>query len=162
MRFIPDEELLPISPGVPASSKRIEVSLVMQELKAYEDDSLVFQAKVSTGLSKRVPDGVIPWDTPAGRWKINSKMPSQHMGLGNVTSDVEAYELAGVPWVCYFHINGNATHGTYWHTNFGNPMSHGCINMRTEDARWVFRWSTPVWSPGDRETRGSGTTLIVG
>jgi hypothetical protein len=35
---------------------------------------------------------------------------------------------------------GHAFHGTYWHENFGAPMSHGCINMRTEEANWVFRW----------------------
>jgi len=161
MRLIQDEELQPISPKVPAEDKRIEVSITSQELIAYEKDVVIFKTKVSTGLSPPVPEGAIPWATPLGKLDITSKMPSQHMGNGNITSDVEAYELAGVPWVCYFHVNGNATHGTYWHANFGNPMSHGCINMRIEDARWVFLWSTPVWSPDEREKRGNGTSLIV-
>jgi lipoprotein-anchoring transpeptidase ErfK/SrfK len=161
MRFIPDEVLLPISPDVAAEDKRIEVSITRQELIAYEKDNIVFRTKVSTGLNVPVPEGAIPWATPVGNWNIKSKMPSQHMGNGNLTSDVEAYELAGVPWVCYFHVNGNATHGTYWHTNFGNPMSHGCINMRIEDAKWIFLWSTPVWSPTEGEKTGNGTVLIV-
>lgn len=161
MRFIPDEELRPISPDVAAEDKRIEVSITRQELIAYEKDDIVFRTKVSTGLNVPVPEGAIPWATPLGNWNIKSKMPSQHMGNGNLTSDVEAYELAGVPWVCYFHVNGNATHGTYWHTNFGNPMSHGCINMRIEDSRWIFLWSTPVWSPTEGEKTGNGTALIV-
>jgi hypothetical protein len=161
MRLIPDGELLPISPDVPAEDKRIEVSISQQELVAYEKDIAVYRTKVSTGLNRTVPPGSIPWETPYGQWNIESKMPTQHMGNGAITSDVQAYELAGIPWVCYFHVNGNATHGTYWHNNFGNPMSHGCINMRMEDARWVFLWSTPIWSPGEREKRGRGTPLIV-
>lgn len=161
LRLISDEELLPISPEVPAEDKRIEISITRQELIAYENDRIVFQTKVSTGMNLPVPEGKIPYATPLGKWNITSKMPSQHMGNGDITSDVEAYELIGVPWVCYFHVNGNATHGTYWHTNFGNPMSHGCVNMRTEDARWIFRWSTPVWSPNEREKTGNGTSLIA-
>jgi lipoprotein-anchoring transpeptidase ErfK/SrfK len=131
-------------------------------LTAYENGKVALQTKVSTGLGRTVPEGEIPWNTPAGDWKIGSKMPSQHMGNGNITSDVDSYELLGVPWVCYFHINGNATHGTYWHENFGNEMSHGCVNMRMEDALWVFRWSYPIWTPGTREQKGNGTPIIVG
>jgi lipoprotein-anchoring transpeptidase ErfK/SrfK len=29
-------------------------------------------------------------------------------------------------------------HGTYWHHNFGHPMSHGCVNLKTEDAQWLY------------------------
>ena len=32
--------------------------------------------------------------------------------------------------------------GTYWHKNFGTPMSHGCVNMVSE-AKWLFRWTDP-------------------
>ena len=161
LRLIPDEELTPLSPDVPPDKKRIEVSIIQQTLTAYEDDKVVLQTKVSTGLNKSVPGEKISWNTPVGTWRISSKMPSQHMGNGNITSDVEAYELLGVPWVCYFHENGNATHGTYWHNNYGNAMSHGCVNMRAEEAMWIFRWSTPVWEPGIREEKGLGTKLIV-
>jgi hypothetical protein len=161
VRLIPDEELTPLSPDVPPEKKRIEVSIARQVLTAYEGDKQVLQTKVSTGLDRRVQEGQTPWNTPSGEWRIASKMPSQHMGNGNITSDVEAYELLGVPWVCYFHANGNATHGTYWHTNFGNQMSHGCVNMPTQDALWVFRWSTPTYTIGTREQKGYGTKLIV-
>ncbi len=161
LRLIPDEELTPISPDVPAEKKRIEVSLAQQTLTAYEGDQIMLQTKISSGLNRAVPDGEIPWNTPVGAWRITSKMPTQHMGNGNITSDVAAYELLGVPWCCYFHVNGNATHGTYWHNNFGVPMSHGCVNMRTQDALWIFRWSNPVWQPGTREQKGNGTPVIV-
>jgi lipoprotein-anchoring transpeptidase ErfK/SrfK len=42
--------------------------------------------------------------------------------------------------VCFFHTTGVSFHGTYWHDNFGAPMSQGCVNMRIADARWLFRW----------------------
>lgn len=56
------------------------------------------------------------------------------------------YYLPDVPYVMYFY-RGYGLHGTYWHNNFGVPMSHGCVNLRTEDAAWLFDWAsvgTPV------------------
>ncbi|MBI3176443.1 MAG: L,D-transpeptidase [Chloroflexi bacterium] len=53
------------------------------------------------------------------------------------------YDLPGVPWVSYFAGNGAALHGTYWHNDFGTPKSAGCINLRPQDARWLFRWTLP-------------------
>jgi lipoprotein-anchoring transpeptidase ErfK/SrfK len=56
------------------------------------------------------------------------------------------YNLPNVPYVMYFY-GANAIHGTYWHNNFGHPMSHGCINLRTGDAAWLYSWAsigTPV------------------
>ena len=50
------------------------------------------------------------------------------------------YDLKDVPWVMYFY-KGYSFHGTYWHTTFGQPMSHGCVNMITEDAKWLFDWA---------------------
>jgi lipoprotein-anchoring transpeptidase ErfK/SrfK len=85
----------------------------------------------------------------------------RHMGDGHITPDLEAYELPGVPWVSFFHETGVGFHGTYWHTDFGTPRSHGCINMRTEDARWLYRWTTPAADLADRLTLGHGTTVIV-
>jgi len=50
------------------------------------------------------------------------------------------YNLPNVPWVMYFY-DGYAIHGTYWHHNFGHPMSHGCINMTIPDAHWLYNWA---------------------
>jgi lipoprotein-anchoring transpeptidase ErfK/SrfK len=83
------------------------------------------------------------------------------MGDGHVTADLEAYELPGVPWVSFFHETGVGFHGTYWHNDFGTPKSHGCINMRTEEARWLYRWTLPEIRPGRIVQKGSGTTVIV-
>jgi lipoprotein-anchoring transpeptidase ErfK/SrfK len=146
MRKVEPDELLPINPEIDPKSKRIEISIDFQRLRAYEGDNLVKEFLVSTGLPTILKGkGIIPTDSPKGDHIIESKRPSVHMGDGTLRSDAEAYELPGVPWVSYFEpTTGVAIHGTYWHNNFGVTMSHGCINMRSEDAKWIFRWSTPT------------------
>jgi hypothetical protein len=59
----------------------------------------------------------------------------------------ELYRVDDVPWIQYFH-EGYAVHGTYWHNGFGQPRSHGCINLAPRDARWVFDWAPPRLRPG--------------
>jgi len=54
------------------------------------------------------------------------------------------YDLPGVPWVCYFTEEGVAFHGTFWHNDFGRPRSHGCINLLSETAKWLYRWTLPA------------------
>jgi hypothetical protein len=162
MRPIPPDELKAISPRVPPENKRIVLSIAEQCLYAYEYDREVFRATVSTGIPSRGPSpNGIPSDTPIGNFHISRKTPSRHMGDGNLTSDLEAYELPGVPWVSYFQSYGIGFHGTYWHNNFGWPMSHGCVNMRNEDARWIYRWTTPPTSYSDWYKLGRGTFVQV-
>jgi hypothetical protein len=160
MRPIADEELAPISPDVPFEKKRIEVSLDTQTLTAYENDQVAFQTEVSTGLAG-LSNNNIPTVTPEGRFNVEGKMPSKHMGDGSLASDIEAYELVGVPWNCFFTDQGHAFHGTYWHDNFGVPMSHGCVNMRTADAKWLFRWTRPLAKLDRQTTIGFGTTVHI-
>lgn len=156
LRMILDDEFAPISEDVPWDEKHIEISLYFQTLKAYEGENLVFSTKISSGIPNNI------YKTPSGVFHIQSKMPSKHMGDGVLTNDIYAYELLGVPWNCFFEMNdGVATHGTYWHSNFGSPMSHGCINMRIDEAKWIYRWTTPVASAEDWEKRGYGTRIIV-
>lgn len=52
----------------------------------------------------------------------------------------ELYRQPNVRWISYFR-GGYAFHATYWHNNFGRPMSHGCVNMRTKDAKWLYKWA---------------------
>ncbi len=75
------------------------------------------------------------------------------MGNGNLVADTDDYELPGVSWVLYFTEHGHAFHGTFWHDNFGTPMSHGCVNMRTTEARWLFRWALPAHKAEDLATK---------
>lgn len=161
-RMVADEEFSPLSPHVEPHHKRIVVSISQQKLWAYEKDELVLETTVSTGLpdTRNFP-GHIQTDTPTGQYNVYSKMASKHMGNGQLTGDIEAYELPGVPWTTFFAPHGVALHGTYWHTNYGITMSHGCVNLRPEISKWLFRWTTPVVKPGTVEQTGYGTLVTV-
>ncbi|MBN1536234.1 MAG: L,D-transpeptidase family protein [Anaerolineales bacterium] len=170
LRPIPDEEISPLSPDVPIGKKRIEISVGYQTLKALEYNEVVFSTRVSTGIRSRLRSkNGIPTETPKGKFNIYSKMPNKHMGSvsGNPDDDKnDRFSLPGVPWTCFFTETGVALHGTYWHNNFGIQMSHGCVNMRNEDAKWIFRWTTPTYttpikSRTDWEQKGMGTPVIV-
>jgi lipoprotein-anchoring transpeptidase ErfK/SrfK len=172
MRIIPIDEYSPIAKNVPPENKRIEVSLDEQTLRAFEDDDVVLETRISSGIpNPRLPADELPTGTPEGRFVIYAKLPSKHMGSVAGGPEVEengGFTLPGVPWTSFFRSPGGyALHGTYWHDNFGLQMSHGCVNMRNEAAKWIFRWSTPVFDPKeieshqDWEARGNGTRVIV-
>jgi len=162
LRPIPLDDFAPIAPDVPVEKKRIEVNLTTQTLFAYEGDKQVFTTNISSGLPNgpRGADG-IGTKTPQGKFRIMDKMPAKHMGNGNLFADADDYELPGVPWTSFFTPQGHAFHGTYWHENFGTPMSHGCINMRTEEAKWLFLWATPKHEIGKTYNRGFGTLVEI-
>ncbi|NJC98332.1 MAG: L,D-transpeptidase [Anaerolineae bacterium] len=162
VRPIPLDELTPISPEVELQNKRIDVNLLTQTLTAYEFDKPVLQTTISSGIPGGPRDGNgLSTKTPEGEFRILEKMPAKHMGNGNLFADADDYELPGVPWTCFFTTQGHAFHGTYWHENFGVPMSHGCINMRTEEAKWLFRWALPPHQIGRTFNRGYGTLVRV-
>jgi lipoprotein-anchoring transpeptidase ErfK/SrfK len=162
VRLIADEELTPLAADVDPGKKFVQVNLIEQTLTAYEGQEVVLHTKVSTGLPSLGRVAGLPTETPRGNFNIDPKVPSKHMGDGQLTAEIGAYELPGVPWTCFFeHSTGIAFHGTYWHDNFGGRMSHGCVNMRVEDAKWLYRWSTPVAEPSDWTRKGYGTRVEV-
>ena len=71
------------------------------------------------------------------------------------------YDTPGVSW-CNFFAEGVAIHSTFWHNDYGVPRSHGCVNVNPEDAKWIFRWSTPTVSlePGDITVGMPGGTQV--
>jgi len=113
------------SVSAPTSGKWIDINLATQGLVAYEGQRAVYWATVSTGLS-RTP-------TPKGRFRIYRKLRS-------ATMSGPGYRIPNVPYVMDFYGN-YSMHGTYWHNNFGQPMSHGCVNLRTSDAQWLYNWA---------------------
>lgn len=162
LRRVQASELTPISPEIPLRYKRIQVDLRSQELFCYEFDRLVFRTRISSGIPDTRPtENGIPTITPSGRFYVEVKMPCRHMGDGNITADLEAYELPGVPWVSFFTTTGVAFHGTYWHHDFGRPKSHGCVNMASEEAKWLYRWTLPVVEPGQIRRIARGTPILI-
>ncbi|MGH2551888.1 MAG: L,D-transpeptidase family protein [Thermomicrobiales bacterium] len=127
--------------------KWVEVSLNDQQLWAYQGSTLVLTTLVSTGLS--------PNNTSAGTFYTRLKYPKQDMkGFTDETGEVtitgednggddslSSYDVTDVPDVVYFSTSAEALHGTYWHNNFGNPMSHGCINLPLDVAHWFYGWA---------------------
>ena len=108
----------------------IDVNLTTQSLTAYEGDQPVLTTYISSGIW--------PYLTVTGQFQIYIRYQSQDMNGYRLGYD---YYLEDVPYVMYFYKDF-ALHGTYWHNNFGNPMSHGCVNMITADAQWLFNWSS--------------------
>ena len=158
LRIIPPEELSGISPDVPDEDKSIVVSLPEQLLVAYEGNRPVFVADISSGVGK----GKRSWaSTPVGSFTTFFKRPAGHMSGGDGVSSY--YDLPGVPWTSYLDRNGISIHGTYWHNDYGKPHSHGCINLTSEHAKWIFRWTTPTVPTGKRfiYKPGTGTQVTV-
>jgi len=139
--------------GSSDASKKIYVDLTNQRLYAYEGDNLVYNFLVSTGKWGRTPTGVF---TVWGKYRY-IKMSGGSKLLHTY------YYLPNVPYTMFFSNSqvapskGFALHGTYWHDNFGHPMSHGCVNMKTEEAEIIYHWSGPVISEGKNSARASKT-----
>ncbi len=120
-------------------AREIVVSISASSFWAYDNGDLYLSSLVSTGVGA-IPETV----TPTGYFSILSKVDIQDMQgvLGG-----EDYFVPDVPWVMYFDNLGNALHGTYWHNNFGTPMSHGCVNLPMDIAQSLYAWAdigTPV------------------
>ncbi len=163
LRSISAEEMAPISPEVPAAQKWIAVSIADQTLTAYEGEQVVMHTTISSGVPQIEPvePGEIPSETPLGNYHIIVKTPSRAMGDKVLTGKIDTTALPGVPWVSFFHETGVSLHGAYWHSNFGLRMSHGCVNMRCEEAKWIYRWVNPVIELEERQTSGWGTRVYV-
>ena len=125
-------------PPPPGGGKSIVVSLSLQTMWAYEDDTVVRSSLVSTGRPT--------FDTPPGTFQLLVKKEVEDMEgvIGG-----EYYNVPEVPDVMYFTNEGHAFHGAYWHNNFGQVMSHGCVNLALDIASWLYDW-TPI-----------GTTVLI-
>jgi hypothetical protein len=156
MRLIPNEELSTLSPEVPDEEKHIVVDLSAQLVTAFEGEKLVF--------SQRCASGVRGTDTPKGEFRTYHKGPSVHMtNEGDAVENESVYSLPGVPWCAFFTGAGNAFHGTWWHNDYGRPRSHGCVNLPSESAKFIYRWSKPNVPPEEDYIHlpGEGTRVQI-
>jgi lipoprotein-anchoring transpeptidase ErfK/SrfK len=96
--------------------------------------------------------------TPLGTFSINTKIVTATMEAPNelVHSDV--------PWVQNF-VGPYALHTAYWHDDWGDAVSGGCVNLSPIDARYLFDFTEPKLPPGwhavRRETRGPTTRVVL-
>jgi lipoprotein-anchoring transpeptidase ErfK/SrfK len=146
-RRVTEEEIATINPE--AEKKKILINVNQQSLSCYEGNNEVYFCQVSTG--RKLDDYGIPVDTwatnPGTHW-IWRKLVSLHMSGGGTGA---GYDTMAIPWTSLFVGEGIAIHATFWHNDFGTPKSHGCVNTLPEDAKWIFRWTTPqvAYNPGD-------------
>jgi len=135
-----EESVKPVVLGAETTSgeKRIYVDLATQTLTAYEGKKLFMKTFIASGKWNR---------TPKGKFTVWVKLRATRMSGG---SGADYYDLPNVPYVMFFgndetpNSAGFSLHGTYWHNNFGHPMSHGCVNMRTIDAEKIYNWVNPI------------------
>ncbi|MDB4945016.1 MAG: hypothetical protein JWP97_4550 [Labilithrix sp.] len=158
-------DVLLAKPAIPADlrddEKWIDVDLTRQALVAFEGSRPVFGALISSG--RRNPqDKERDFPTPTGTFHIREKHVTTTMD-GDVASD-GPYSIEDVPWVMYFQ-GSYALHGAFWHDQFGNKRSHGCVNMAPDDARTLFAWSDPPLPPGWHgvfaKDDAAGTRIVV-
>lgn len=141
------------------ANKHIYIDLTKQMLYAYQDGNLVMSFPVSTGKWGR---------TPTGDFNIWVKLRYTTMAGGNPAIGTY-YNLPNVPYVMFFYNDvvdkgrGYSIHGTYWHNNFGHPMSHGCINMKIEDVERLYYWADPpsFGSITYASTQSLGTPITI-
>lgn len=156
MRLIPDDELTLLSPNVPDAEKLIHVDLAAQLVTLFEGDTMIMSVRCSSGAGGT--------KTPLGDFSTYHKWPSVHMtNEGDVGNGKNIYDLPGVPWVCFFTGNGTAFHGTYWHNDYGRPRSHGCVNLPSDAAKFIYRWSRPLVPLGTDYVHlpGEGTRVQI-
>lgn len=160
---------LPFNVG--AEDAWMEVSIGRQSLVLYKGLTPIFTTLVSTGV-----DGVgeveTTRSTPRGPFRIHSKHYTYRMSADEHDPWKEGekpeprYRVDDVPYVQYFQ-SGYALHAAYWHDSFGQPKSHGCINLSPRDALWLFSKTLPTIPKGwygiysGRGTAPQGTYLFV-
>jgi hypothetical protein len=162
-KVLTDADVAPISPEVDPNEKKISADLDYQSLSCYEGNTEVYFCRISSGISYDPQTGQLSdkLATPVGNLLTHWKIMSLNMTAGTATA---GYSTPAVPWDTMISGDGIAIHGAFWHNAFGEKRSHGCINVSPEDAKWIFRWTSPVVSLTQGEVRVSlpdhGTIVV--
>jgi lipoprotein-anchoring transpeptidase ErfK/SrfK len=139
-RPISESEIAPISPDVEDKRVVIDITRSRQVLSCFEGNREVYFCRMSSGQT--------PGSTPLGTYSIWRKLVALHMEGGTA---VAGWDVSGVGWTTLFTSNGVAIHSTYWHNNYGEVESNGCVNVAPDDAKWIYRWTSPsvAYDPGE-------------
>jgi hypothetical protein len=153
-KVLTDADVAPISPDVDPNEKKISANLDYQTLSCFEGNTEVYFCRIASGLGYDPSTGQASdkLATPVGNLLTHWKIISLNMTAGTFQS---GYSTPAVPWSTMVSGDGVAIHGAFWHNAFGEKRSHGCINVSPEDAKWIFRWTTPTVSLAQTELRVS-------
>ena len=124
---------LPSIAAEATTTKSIVIKRGAQMLYAYDGNTLFMQTAISTGLDST--------PTPLGQFHVFRKLPDSYMQGPVPGVSSQYYDLPGVPWDLYFTNEGAAIHGAYWHNHFGEPWSHGCVNLPVDKAKILYEWA---------------------
>ena len=162
-KILTEDDVAPISPNIDPAEKKIVTNLTYQTLSCFEGNNEVFFCRISSGAIfdfQGTPTEA--YATPVGDLNTHWKIISLNMSGGGSAA---GYSTPAVPWDTVISGEGIAIHGAFWHNDFGERRSHGCINVKPEDAKWIFRWTTPYISLAQSEQRMTwpdhGTTVTV-
>lgn len=117
-------------------ARRIEVNLSTQRAYLFENDVVVKEVLVSSGVAGS--------STPRGRFTVNGYSKIQSMGC----FEGAPYCVRNVPWVTWFAPDIGFHGASSLRSSLGYPQSHGCVNMWDSDAKFVYDWTargTEVW-----------------
>lgn len=120
------------------ADRYVEVNISEQTTTLWEQGYVRQSYLISSGLHST--------PTPIGEFSILKKLET------HVYDGRPEYFFPNTKWNLRYKAGGTGSnyyfHTAYWHNNFGNRMSHGCVNMREEDAEFLYHWAdigTPVW-----------------
>ncbi len=133
-----------------APARWIDLDRDEQVMVAYDGETPVFATLFSSGRRKK--------DTPPALYRIRSKSALTKMAAEE--REAAHYEVSEVPWATRFR-SGLYFHAAYWHDQFGNARSHGCVNLSPLDARWVYEWTEPTMPAGWSELEGAVAGSMV-
>lgn len=164
-KILTEEDVAPINPDVDPNEKKIAASIDYQTLSCLEGNQEVYFCRISSGLTNFIDPQTGQVNeklaTPVGNLLTHWKIVSLNMTAGTFQS---GYSTPAVPWTTMISGEGVAIHGAFWHNAFGEKRSHGCINVSPEDAKWIFRWTTPYVPLAQSELRVSlpdhGTIVV--
>ncbi|MCC7119823.1 MAG: L,D-transpeptidase [Anaerolineales bacterium] len=163
VKVLTEEEVAPISPNVDPAEKKIVANLTYQTLSCFEGNNEVFFCRISSGaIFDYQGNPTDSYSTPVGDLNTHWKIISLNMSGGGSAA---GYSTPAVPWDTVISGEGIAIHGAFWHNDFGERRSHGCINVTPENAKWIFRWTTPYITLAQCEQRMTwpdhGTVVTV-
>jgi hypothetical protein len=123
--------------GVEEDEVWIDADVSSQMFSVFEGDTLLFTTLMSTAKEGHT--------TPLGTYQIYDKAVG--WDLGSKEGAKNPYYMEDVPFVMHYYPR-YAIHSAFWHDNFGEPASHGCINLSPKDAWTVYQLVSPEMPDG--------------